>query len=122
VDFQQDIRPWLVISHVLVFPSYREGFPNVPMQAGCFHVPAIVTNINGCNEIIEHEHNGLIIPVKNKTALRNAMETLMTNKTLYAHLKANARKWILDRYEQKRFWGLLLHEYHDQLNKHVPVS
>lgn len=122
VDFQQDIRPWLMISQVLVFPSYREGFPNVPMQAGCFHVPAIVTNINGCNEIIEHEHNGLVIPVKNMEALRDAMERLMTNKALYNHLKTHARQLITERYDQKHFWDLLLNEYQDQLNKHVAVS
>lgn len=122
VDFQQDIRPWLMISHVLVFPSYREGFPNVPMQAGCFHVPAIVTNINGCNEIIKHEHNGLVIPVKNMAALRDAMELLMTNTLLYDHLKTHARQLITDRFDQKHFWDLLLNEYQDQLNKHVALS
>jgi len=121
-DFQQDIRPWLMVSQVLVFPSYREGFPNVPMQAGCFHVPAIVTNINGCNEIIEHEHNGLVIPVKDIEALHDAMKRLMTNKELYSHLKTHARQLITERFDQKHFWDLLLTEYQDQLNKHVPLS
>ena len=119
--FQEDVRPWLAISHLLVFPSYREGFPNVPMQAGCFHLPAIVTNINGCNEIIEHERNGLIIPVKNREALRGAMERLMTDKVLYAQLTTQARQLILDRYEQKHIWNLLLEEYNHQVSKHVPV-
>ena len=36
VGYQHDVRPYLAISHALAFPSYREGFPNVPMQAGCF--------------------------------------------------------------------------------------
>ena len=57
--YQEDVRPYLASSHVLTFPSYREGLPNVPMQAGCFNLPAIVTNINGCNEIIENGVNGL---------------------------------------------------------------
>jgi len=34
--FQQDIRPFLMISQALAFPSYREGFPMWPMQAGLF--------------------------------------------------------------------------------------
>jgi glycosyltransferase involved in cell wall biosynthesis len=122
VDFQHDIRPYLALSHVLVFPSYREGFPNVPMQAGCFHLPAIVTDINGCNEIIEHKRNGLIIPAKNEEALLDAMEMVMTNEPLYLDLKKNARQLILDRYEQKYFWGLLLREYDDQLKEHAFLS
>jgi len=124
LDFQEDIRPYLAISHVLAFPSYREGFPNVPMQAGCFNLPSIVTDINGCNEIIEHNKNGLIIPVRDVTALRDAMEKLLTHPLLYDRLKANARSMITDRYEQKYVWSLLLAEYYELLANHVvqPLS
>ena len=60
VGYQNDVRPFLVAADVLVFPSYREGFPNVVLQAGAMSVPAIVTNINGCNEIIKEDFNGKI--------------------------------------------------------------
>ena len=119
VGFQKDVRPYLAISHALTFPSYREGFPNVPMQAGCLELPSIVTDINGCNEIVENGKNGLIIPVKNVEELRRSMELLLTDQGLYKNLKTNARKLILDRYEQKYFWGLLLSEYDAQLKLHA---
>jgi len=69
VGYQSDVRPYLTISDVLTFPSYREGFPNVVMQAGAMGLPSIVTDINGCNEIIENGLNGFAIPVKNVKAL-----------------------------------------------------
>lgn len=119
--FQQDIRPYLSLSNVLTFPSYREGFPNVPMQAGCFDLPSIVTDINGCNEIIEHENNGLIIPVKDPEALRLAMQILMNDKGLYSKLKRNARKMIVERFDQNKFWNLLLDEYQSELKKNEIV-
>lgn len=119
VDFKQDIRPYLAVSHVLAFPSYREGFPNVPMQAGGMHLPCIVTDINGCNEIIEHEQNGLLIPAKNIQALESAMVQLLTDKPLYNKLKSNARKMITERYDQQLLWNLLLKEYELQLQSHV---
>ena len=120
--FQQDVRPFLQISNALTFPSYREGFPNVPMQAGCFNLPSIVTDINGCNEIVEHEKNGLIIPVKNSQALKEAMEYLLTNKASYEAMKQQARQMIQARYDQNLFWNLLLNEYNEQLKKHSLVS
>ncbi|HEY8896911.1 MAG TPA: glycosyltransferase family 4 protein [Niastella sp.] len=120
--FQQDIRPFLMISQALAFPSYREGFPNVPMQAGCFNLPSIVTDINGCNEIVEDGKNGLIIPAKKVPELQQAMEKLLTNSALYLTLQSNARKMIVDRYEQKYLWELLLKEYHDQLKAHAIIS
>ncbi|AHM58437.1 group 1 glycosyl transferase [Flammeovirgaceae bacterium 311] len=121
VGYQKDVRPYLAISQGLAFPSYREGFPNVPMQAACFDLPCIVTDINGCNEIIVAGENGLIIAPKSGEQLYDAMEKLLTDKDLYTHLSANARKMIVERYEQSLFWGLLLQEYREQLKKHEVV-
>lgn len=109
--FQKDVRPYFAISNALVFPSYREGFPNVVMQAGAMELPAIVSDINGCNEIIIEGKNGTIIPVKNVDAVKNAMEMMITDKELYLKMKANARKMITDRYEQQVVWDALLREY-----------
>lgn len=111
VGYQNDVRPYLTISKALVFPSYREGFPNVPMQAGCFDLPAIVTNINGCNEIIVDRENGLIIPVKEMEALRIAMECLYLDRNLYQSMSIKARNMIVDRYEQNTVWSSILTEY-----------
>ncbi|MBF8964230.1 glycosyltransferase family 4 protein [Pontibacter sp. FD36] len=115
VGFQNDVRPYLAISQALAFPSYREGFPNVPMQAGCFGLPAIVTDINGCNEIIRQDENGLIVPPKSTEALYAAMERFITDKAAFAHMQAQARKLIVERYEQTHFWELLLDEYQNAL-------
>lgn len=118
VGYENDVRPYLALSHALVFPSYREGFPNVPLQAGCFELPSIVTDINGCNEIIAEGENGLIIPPKNTQKLQEAMELLIADERLYLHLKSNARKMIVDRYDQQHFWELLYLEYQEHLKNH----
>ena len=111
VGFQKDVRPYFAISNALVFPSYREGFPNVVMQAGAMELPAIVSDINGCNEIIIEGKNGTIIPVKNVEAVKNAMEMMITDKELYLKMKGNAREMITERYEQQVVWDALLTEY-----------
>ncbi|MBS1737348.1 MAG: glycosyltransferase family 4 protein [Bacteroidetes bacterium] len=109
--FQKDVRPYFTISDALVFPSYREGFPNVVMQAGAMGLPCIVSNINGCNEIIIEGENGTIIPVKDSEAIVKAMQKLMENKEYYNQLKSNARMMIENRYEQSLVWKALLEEY-----------
>jgi glycosyltransferase involved in cell wall biosynthesis len=116
VGFQKDVRPYLCISNVLVFPSYREGFPNVVMQAGAMNLPSIVTNINGCNEIIEDLHNGLIIEPKDIESLKKAMLNIFEDKKLYTTCAENARKVISSKYEQKLYWNALLQEYNTLLN------
>lgn len=109
--YQQDVRPYLAISDCLAFPSYREGFPNVVMQAGAMGLPSIVSDINGCNEIIVEGKNGTIIPPKNVEALRQAMERMMDDGEYYARLKENTRLLITSRYEQQVVWNALLEEY-----------
>ena len=118
VGFQRDVRPYFAISDALVFPSYREGFPNVVLQAGAMGLPCIVTNISGCNEIIIEGQNGTIIPVKDESAIFNAMIKLSSDKDYYSVLKSNARKMITSRYEQQVLWEALLAEY-KSLEKNV---
>lgn len=109
--FQADVRPYLALSNALVFPSYREGFPNVVMQAGAMGLPCIVTNINGCNEIIIEDQNGTIIPVKNTNALIEKMAFFLTDANYFKKLQSNARQMIVSRYEQKLVWEAVLKEY-----------
>ena len=111
VGYQIDVRPYFAISNTLVFPSYREGFPNVVMQTGAMGLPVIVTNINGCNEIISHYRNGLIVPVKDEVKLLDAMTEIVENKVLLSNLKQNARRTITDSYERTEIWSHLLKEY-----------
>lgn len=108
---QKDIRPYVSISHVLAFPSYREGFPNVVLQASCMELPCIVSNINGCNEIIEHDVNGLIVPVKNDSALEAAMQFMIDNPEKRIAMIKNSRSRIIERYKQEFVWNEILKLY-----------
>lgn len=109
--YQNDVRPFFAIADALVFPSYREGFPNVVIQAGAMNLPAIVTDINGCNEIIQHEINGLIIQPKNEKTLYDAMENLATDPLLYSKLTYQTRNIIVEKYNRREVWNAILEEY-----------
>ena len=111
VGYQSDVRPFFAASDALAFPSYREGFPNVVMQAGAMGLPSIVTDINGCNEIIIEGKNGVIIPPKDEQALYEAMEQFILNPEKVKKMAMNARPLITSRYEQKLVWDALLAEY-----------
>ena len=74
-----DIRPIYAAAQALVFPSYREGFPNVVLEAGAFSLPSIVTDINGSREIITQGENGFIVPSHDSEALADAMMDMWTS-------------------------------------------
>ncbi|WP_297727218.1 glycosyltransferase family 4 protein [uncultured Porphyromonas sp.] len=109
--WQDDVRPWFAAADALAFPSYREGFPNVVLQAGAMELPCVVSDINGCNEIIIEGENGLIIPPYDAAALYQAMKRMIEDKALYMHCQQNARPLIASRYKQEDVWQATLEMY-----------
>lgn len=114
VGQQSDVRPWLAASDCFVFPSYREGFPNVLIEAGAMCLPSIVTDINGSREIIIDGVNGLIIPSKNTDALYEAMKKMLNNPSMMQDMSIAARPLISSRYKQS-FVRKCLIEYYDEI-------
>lgn len=100
VGSQKDVRPFYAAADALVFPSYREGFPNVVIEAGAMGLPSIVTDINGSREIIIDGRNGTIVPPRNEEALYQTMRHWVMHRDEVARMAAEARPLIESRYEQ----------------------
>ena len=109
-----DIRSWLLASDTLVHPSYREGFPNVVIEAGAMGLPSIVTDINGSREIIIEGENGTIVPSKNVEALERAMERFINSPESTKAMANKARKLIADRFEEG-FVRKCLKDYYNEI-------
>jgi glycosyltransferase involved in cell wall biosynthesis len=109
--FMDDIRPSLGASDCIILASYREGFPNVVMQAACVNIPSIVSNINGCNEIIQDGSNGLVVEPKSADALYDAMKRLESDRGLLSDLAAKSRHSVVEKYDREKFQKIILAEY-----------
>ena len=106
-------------SDALVFPSYREGFPNVVIEAGAMGLPSIVTDINGSREIIIEGRNGVIIPPRDTESLYNAMKRMAGTPTEATAMGAAARPLIASRYEQTYVRRCLKEFYNEILRKPI---
>lgn len=114
VGSQNDVRPWLAASDCAILASYREGFPNVVIEAGAMGLPQIVTDINGANEIVIEGKNGTIIPSKSVDMLYVAMKRMVTDKQWRELLASNAREMIATRYEQS-FVRQCLYNFYNEI-------
>ena len=112
---QNNVIPYYAAADCLVFPSYREGFPNVVIEAGAMGLPSVVTDIFGSNEIIEEGINGLIVPPKNEEALLQAMRKMIIDEELRKKMASNARKMVASRYEESFVQNCLINYYHQIL-------
>lgn len=111
-----DVRPWLAAADALVFPSYREGFPNVVLEAGAMGLPSIVTDINGSREIIIEGLNGTIIPPRDAHAIHTAMSTWVTNPAIPAAMARNTRSHITAHYDHRYVRTCLKEYYYEIIN------
>ena len=118
LGFVDDVRPLLAISDILVLSSYREGFPNVLLQAGAMRRPAIASDINGCNEIIENGKNGWLVPAKDVDGLQQAMQTAMNEEAQTLHnMGKNAREKVVGQFERQAHWSRMLAFYRALIQK-----
>lgn len=113
--YKEDVRPFFAAAGSLVFPSYREGFPNVPMQAAAMECPMILSNINGCNEIVKDKVNGMLVPAKNISALTNAMFFIRSEPILRKYFTDRSLDIVKEKYCNKELWPLLKADYNELL-------
>lgn len=111
MGFQSDVRPYLAASDILILPSYREGFPNVVLQAGAMGLPCIVSDISGCNEIIQVNYNGIIVPKQDVEALYTAMLHLVMHPDLIHSMSTVSRDLVVSRYLRSDIWKATLEMY-----------
>ena len=113
--WQEDVRPWYAASDALVLPSWREGFPNVVIEAGAMELASIVTDINGSREIVSNHKNGLVVPAQDAEALYYAMKSLVDRPERIQIFASRARKMVR-RYEQG-FVRECLNEFYKEVLK-----
>lgn len=110
--FHYDVRPALCASNILVLPSYREGFPNVLLQAGALKLPAIASDICGSNEIIKQGVNGWLVPARDTRSLRNSMqEAMSTPREKLDAMGEVARQRVVDLFDRKSHWDRMRNFY-----------
>ncbi len=114
--YQKDIRPFLSRSSALVLPSYREGFPNVLLQASSMELPMIASDINGSNEVVEPGLTGWLVPAKDADQLRCAMElACKCEPEVFRQMGRAARAKIIEKFERNYYLDQLLEFYRERL-------
>ncbi len=111
VGEKSDVKPYILASNVLLLPSYREGLPTVPIEAGALGIPAIVSDIPGCNEVVHHEANGLLVKPRDAQSLYQAMKRAVENREEIAAMGGKARSMVESRYEQQSVWARYITHY-----------
>ncbi len=117
VGLQSDMPTIYALMDVFVLPSHREGVPRSPMEAAAMGVPAIVTDVRGCREVVVDGENGLIVPVNDPEALARAIVSVLADEKLARRLSANGRRLAAERFDEQRIFTIVRDEYETLLRR-----
>ncbi|NMM36577.1 MAG: glycosyltransferase family 4 protein [Glaciimonas sp.] len=86
-----DVRSWIADASVFVLPSYREGLPRSAQEAMAMGRPVITTDVPGCRETVIEGVNGFMVPVRNPSALAQAMLRFIEQPSLISEMGVESR-------------------------------
>ncbi len=98
---------------ILVFPSYREGFSLVTMEASAMTLPVVATRIPGNVDSVIEGETGLFVPARDAAALEQALLLYLENKDLRRTHGCNGRKNVLSKFRPQDIWKAMYREYLD---------
>lgn len=103
--------PFYAIMDLLVLPTYREGFPNTPLEAAAMELPVIATKIPGCIDAVEDQNTGTLVPVKDHIALTKAIRTYLQDSQLRKKHGKAGRERVIASFQQEDIWEAVYQEY-----------
>ena len=117
IDWTDEVEYYLTIATLFVFPSYREGFPNVIMQAGAMECPVVCSDIVGNNEIVTHRVNGILHRSQDAAALYEAVSFAIENIDFMKQLVVNLKHDMITYYNRYTLYELYIAKYKELVEK-----
>lgn len=90
---------------VLAFPSYREGLPNVPLEAQLCGVPVVGYAATGTVDAVSDGETGVLVPTGAEHELTAAIGELIDDPARRSALGASGPAWVAARFDQRRLWS-----------------
>lgn len=116
VGHVDDMIPYYSEASIVCLPSYREGMPKCLLEGAAAGCAIVTTDAVGCREAILPEVSGLLVPVRDSDALKNALYLLMNNRDLRESFGRSGRELAIDKFGLDAVIKSTLSIYRELLN------
>jgi len=103
IPFQDNVPLYMSLFDIFVLPSWREGFPNVPIQAAAMNIPVVVSDATGCVDAVDNGKNGVIFPIRDAKAIETLLLQYVEDENLRTK-HANAGSEWASKFNNKIIW------------------
>lgn len=109
--WKRNIENFYAAADIFAFPSHREGFGNVALEASAMELPVIGFNVIGCRESIKNGVSGILINEINADQLKKGLVQLIKDPDLREELGKKGRVRIENEFDSRVIWDGLLSIY-----------
>jgi glycosyltransferase involved in cell wall biosynthesis len=106
-----DPIPYYAMMDVFALPSYREGFPNVVLEASAMELPTVGFRATGVVDAVHHSKTGLIVSLQDVDGLTDALGRYLHDDDLRQEHGRAARDRVERLFRSEVIWEAFYHEY-----------
>jgi glycosyltransferase involved in cell wall biosynthesis len=114
--WREDVEYFMPLAFALVHPSYREGFPNVLLQAGAMNCPVICSRIEGNVDVVEDKITGLLFEAQDEDSLFEQLKNALSNPEMLKSYSQNLLQKIQQQFDQSVLHQKILDKYNSLLS------
>lgn len=100
---------------LIAFPTYREGLPNVPLEAAAMCLPVVASDIPACREAIQDGITGILVPVRDAAGLAEGLRRYLRDPELRRRHGEAGRERVVREFRREVIWEIIYTQYYDLL-------
>jgi len=100
--FVPDTAPYYRAMDLMVLPTWREGFPNVVLEAAASGIPVVTTGCTGSRDSVLDNLTGLLVPPGDAAAISDAVLMLLCQPMRRRQMGSAGRRWVVDHFSDER--------------------
>lgn len=114
---REEIDRFLASCYLIIFPSvYPESFGIVGIEGMMNAKPVVGFDVGGVSTWLKNKETGYLLPAGNSELMRQAIEELLTNETVYKKMSGNARTVALTQFTPKVHIEKLVSIFQEAIN------
>ncbi|BDG45216.1 glycosyltransferase family 4 protein [Saccharococcus caldoxylosilyticus] len=122
LGFLKNPIPYYYIMDVFVFPTHREGFGNVSIEAAAAELPVVTTDATGAIDTVMDNVTGFVVPVGDYNKMADKISFILKQPSIGRKMGKEGRKRVIEKFRSEIIWGELYNLYSKIIKENLKLK